>query len=322
MQSIDTIPRSPYGSSLPDETLLAEAIDVRTVDVAKGVQIGYTLLNKQLIGEASPIVAIGGFMSDVTSPDGAWEGVQLATLKRPVLMLDIPGHGLSSPNDKRQIIDLCIRRKSDSHVAPLVEAVQLLLNPNDELDYFGISHGGHLSLKATELDPGDRVGTVLGIDIPAVKRRFTLGLQAGYIVADNLIGRKKYLEELQGTDFLRDFEEFKIAFEQKESKRADSFIKNNTGLFLLNLVASINARPVALESWQTIMDTKSAKVVAVTSENGHVSDPAAIEAFIEGLAEGHKERSSQVVIGGEDHNLSIVHLMPRAVEWAKTAYKS
>jgi pimeloyl-ACP methyl ester carboxylesterase len=322
MISLENIPRSPYADNPLPDRLLSEVSDVLSVEVARNVSIGYTLLNRHLIGDASPIVAIGGFMSDLTTPDRAYEGTQLATLQRPVMMLDMPGHGISTPHSSRQVIDLCIKRTADSQAGPLVEAVQQVLNPNDEIDYFGISHGSLLSLKSAEHDPGDRVRTVFGIDIPAVKRRLTLDVQASYMVKDGMKGRKKYLEALKGTEFEQDFEIFKEAFAEYAPERADSFMKNNFGLFVLNLFASINARPVAFDSWKKIMDTKKAKVSVVTSENGGISNPAAIATFIDHLPEDQQERSKQTVIEGEDHNIAIVHLMPRAAAWAKAAYDS
>lgn len=315
-------PRSPYADNLPGETLLQEVSDVRAIEVAKNIDVGYTLLNRSLLGERAAIVAIGGFMSSLTTADRAWEGVQLAALERPILMLDLPGHGKSSPHSSRQIVDLCMRRSADSEAAPLVEAVQRVLGADDKVDYFGISHGSYMSMKSAELDPGDRVNTVFGIDLPAVKRRFTLGLQAGYIVADNIIGRKKYIEALKDTEFQHDFDAFKDAFDLNSPERAPSFIKSNTGLFILNLFASINARSGALDSWQRVMDNKSAKVSIITSENGHISDPEAIADFIGTLPADQQERSRQTVIHGEDHNIGITHLMPRAAAWAKEAYKS
>ena len=74
-----------------EATLMDEVTDVRQMNVSNGHSIGYTLLNKHMIGEVPPIVSIGGFTGDLTTPDRAWEGVQLATLERPVMQLDLPG---------------------------------------------------------------------------------------------------------------------------------------------------------------------------------------------------------------------------------------
>lgn len=243
MLNFESAPRSPYGDRLPDERLLRETQDVRAVTVARSVEVGYALLNRHRIGEAAAIVAIGGFLSDLTMPDRAYEGVQLAALDRPVLMLDLPGHGLSSPHDRQQAVDLCIHRTADSQAAPLVDAVQELLGSDDQLDYFGISHGALVSLKSAELDPADRVITVFGIDLPAIKKRKTLGLQAGYMVKDNIVGRRQYLEALKDSPFQTDFEVFKETYAANAPARAQNFIKKNPGLFVLNLFASINARP-------------------------------------------------------------------------------
>jgi pimeloyl-ACP methyl ester carboxylesterase len=323
MPNLENAPRSPYGDTLPDDRLLAESRDFRTVDVAKGVQIGYTLLNRHRIGEESPVVSIGAFMSDVTTPDRGWEGVQLATLDRPVLMLDLPGHGLSTPHDAKQTTDLCFRRDAASEARPLTDAVQRILNPNDRIDQFGISHGAYLSLKVAEQDPGDRVGTIFGLDLPAVKRRTTLGLQAGYIVMDGMIGKKEYLKAIEGTAFDADYESFKEAFDADGHEHAPKFVRNNPGLFAINLlVASINARDGALKAWKNIMDDKSTDIAVVTSDNGHVSDPDAIDSFITRLPPEQQKRSSQRVIPGEDHNIGIVHLIPRAVAWAEEAYSA
>jgi pimeloyl-ACP methyl ester carboxylesterase len=320
MVNLEAAPRSPYYNNPPSDDLLHETQDVRVVEVAKDVRVGYTLLNRRLIGEASAIVAVGAFMSDLTSPDRAYEGIQLATLERPILMLDLPGHGLSSPHSVRQVLDLCLRRSADSGAAPLVEATSTLLGSEDEIDYFGISHGSLISLKSAELDPVDRVKTVFGIDLPAVKKRLTLGLQAGYMITDGLIGRREYLKALEGTVFSEDYEDFKELFAPNAPERAGSFLRNDKKLFFLNLFSSINARPVALDSWSKIMNETSASISVITSENGSISDPEAIAAFILNLPDHFQERSHQTVIAGEDHNIGIVHLMPRVVAWAKAAY--
>jgi len=299
---------------------MQEAADIRTVAVTPSVTIGYTLLNRHLIGEIPAIVSPGGFLSDVTSPDRAYEGTQLASLQRPVLLVDMPGHGLSTPNSPRQIFDFEIRRDSSSQAAPMLEAIQRVLGTTDQIDYFGNSHGGHLALKMTELDPEDRVGTVFGIDIPAVKKRSTVGLQIGYAIVDGILRRKEYLSALAGTEAEADYKKFKEAYSQMAPTRADSFLKKNPGMFLINLVFSGNASPLALRAWANIMDHKSAHVSIVTSENGHVSSPQAIGDFIAQLPEGQKVRSRQTIALGENHNLAMVHLMPRAVQWAKAAY--
>lgn len=322
MKQIELGPRSSY-FALPDsERLLSEAADARTVRVSTSVKIGYVLLNRHLIGDEAPIVAVGGFMSDVTTPDRAWEGVNLAALQRPVLMLDMPGHGESTPHSPRQIIDLCVRRSADSQAEPLTEAVQKLLSPEDPIDYFGISHGALLSFKMAQQDPSDRVRTVFGIDLPAVKRRSTLGLQVGYMVLDNILGRKEYLKALADTPHEADFNRFKALFEAQDVVSAASFLRNNPGLFALNLFASINARPVALDAWLAILKEKSARLHVVTSADGSVSDPDAIARFIEQLPDDQRTRSSQTIVPGEDHNIGITHLMPRAAAWARDAFDS
>jgi len=321
MMDLSNAPRSPFAEAEIPSQLIEELSDPRTVEVTTSQQIGYLLLNRHLIGEEMPIVAIGGFMSDVTTPDRAWEGVNLAALERPVLMLDMPGHGQSSPHSREQIIDLCFRRSANKQAEPITDAVQRLLDPEGEIDYFGISHGSYMSLKATEQDPNDRVDTVFGIDLPAVKRRFTTGLQLGYVVTDNVLGRKKYIEQLQGTEFERDYEVFKALHDTLGIECANNFMKNNPGLFALNLVSSVNARPGALSSWESVLDSKSTSVRVVTSENGSVSDPEAINEFIEKLPQSKQKRSSQQVVANEDHNIGIVHMMPRAVQWAESAYE-
>ncbi len=314
------VPRSPYAEQLLDQRLMDEICEVMTVDVSDSKQIGYTLLNRRLIGEKQPIVAVGGFMSDLTTPDRAWEGIHLANLNRPVLMLDMPGHGLSSSHTFRQSYDLCIHRSADSQADSLTSAVQRLLAAEDRIDYFGISHGAFLSLKMTEQDPGDRVENVFGIDVTAVKKRSTIGMQLGYVVVDSIIGRKKYFEAFGNTAHNDDLEEFKNEFLELGVEKADNFVKNNPGLFLCNMIASVDARPVALESWARIMPEKSASIKVATAENSSVSDHRAIESFIGSLSLDHQERSHQTVVPGEDHNIGRSHLVPRSVKWAEQAY--
>lgn len=303
--------------------LFDEIGDVRTVEVARGVDIGYTLLNKHLLGDSPAIVAIGGFMSSLTSADRAYEGVQLASLQRPVLMLDLPGHGKSSPHNKHQIIDLCIRRHqtADSQAAPLTEAVQRLLPPNDVLDMFGVSHGSLMAFIMTSQDPGDRINTVFGLDVPAVKKRLTLALQFGYIVKDNILGKRPYIAALKETTAQSDYETFKSLYESLKVPPANSLIRANTGLFFLNLFRSINATTVALDAWQQVMDTKSASINAVISEKGSVSDATVLLDFVASLPEEHRHRSSITVVPDENHNIGKTELLPRAVLWAEAAYK-
>ncbi len=322
MIDLEAAPRSVHIDGRVPRQLAEELTDLRTVDVSTSQQIGYLLLNKHLLGEASAVVAIGAYMGDLTTDDRAWEGANLATLDRPILMIDMPGHGLSSPHTPAQTIDLCFRRSANMQVEPIVEAVQKVLpSDNDPIDYFGLSQGGYLALKATELDPGDRVNTVFGVEIPAVKTRSTIGLQIGYVAVDNLINRRRYLDQLEGTVFANDLDEFKEMRKELEVPRAKSFVRNNPGLFMLNLLASYNARPGALDAWQSILETKkSTSVPITTSENGTVSDPDAIASFIEDLPTGQKQRSNQRILKGGDHNATITHLAPRAVEWAREAY--
>ena len=322
MNRFESVPRSPYAEKSPDERLIREVCEIRTVDVSPSDQIGYTLLNRHLIGEECPVVAVGGFLSDLTTVERAWEGIHLAELHRPILMLDMPGHGLSSPHGFRQTYDLCVRRRVDSQARPMTEAVQKTLQPEDQIDYFGISHGALLSLKMTEQDPEDRVGNVFSIDLPAVKKRWTLGMQLGYVVIDSLIGRKRYFEEIKHNPCSRDFEAFEREFSELDVEKADSFIKSNPGLFLCNLVASVGARPVAIETLRRIMEEKSASVKVMTAERSSVSDYRAIEAFIGSLSPEHRQRCRQTVVEDEDHNIGRCQLMPRSVAYAKEAYDS
>lgn len=320
MNKFESVPRSPYAEKSPDERLIDEVCEIRTVDVSPSDQIGYTLLNRHLIGEECPVVAVGGFLSDLTTVERAWEGIHLAELHRPVLMLDMPGHGLSSPHRFRQTYDLCVRRRIDSQARPMTEAVQKILRTEDQVDYFGISHGALLSLKMTEQDPEDRVGNVFGIDLPAVKKRWTLGMQLGYIVTDSLIGRKRYFKEIENSPCVQDFEAFEREFERLGIEEASSFIKNNPGLFLSNLIASVDARPGAIEAWERIMGEKSTFVKVATAEHSSVSDHRAIGAFIGSLPPEQQRRCRQTVIENEDHNIGRCQLMPRSVTWAREAY--
>jgi pimeloyl-ACP methyl ester carboxylesterase len=312
--------RNLYPEVLSNDRLVSELTDVKAVAVSPSVNVGYTYLNRHLTGEKSAIVAMNGFMSDVTTPDIAYTGAQLASLGRPVLMLDIPGHGFSTPHNTKQIIDLCFKRKADSEAAPIQEAIQRLLNPNDSIDYFGISHGGLLVTKSAELDPNDRVDNIFVLDMPGVKRRTSLGLQIGYMLFDNILGRRKTLEALKNAGAVEEFEEFKAAYSELDVTRADSFVENNTGLFLLNLFASINARPVALDSLQKILAEKSTVVSLATSEHGHTTDHRAIQSFIDELPEEQRQKIFQEVILGEDHNAGITYLAPRAVTLANKAF--
>ncbi len=320
MARFDLTPRSPYANQAPDNDLMTDLADIQTVAVSRNQRIGYTLLNRARYGQAPPLVAVGGFMSDLTMADRAYEGACLASLGRPVLMLDLPGHGLSSPHNRDQVRDLCWHRRVDQQAAPLTDAVQALLDPNDQIDHFGISHGGLLALKMAEQDPGDRVASVFGVDIPAVKKRWTVGLQLGYLIVDGLLGRHRYLKELEASPHGDDWAEFQVAFDQLKVEPAANFRRNNPGLFAWNLLMSVDARPATLEAWSRVMDDTSATVTVVTAERSTVSDYQAIQQFIDTLNHEQQARSQQLVAFGEDHNIGITHLIPRLIDWLRQTH--
>lgn len=304
-----------------DSQLEFEISDIRTVNVSTSQEIGYTLLNRELLGDVSPIVAPGSFMSDLTTVSRAYEGVSLASLDRPVLMIDILGHGHSSPHNLQQIYDLCFNRSIEKQATPLLETVLAVLSDNDPIDYFGISYAGLLSLEMARNDPGDRVNNVFGLDIPAVKKRWSLGVQLGYILLDGQIGRNQYKKYLKNSPAFINFDNFSDDFNCLEIEQASSFIKNNPSLAGLNMLMSISARPVAFDIWSEIMEQKSASVDIVTAELSRVSDYQEIELFIDSLVAEYQSRCYQTVIHGEDHNIGMAHLIPRAVNWASQAYK-
>lgn len=308
-------------SIVVDGQLWFEIGDIRTVDVSMSQKIGYTLLNRELLGEASPIVAPGGFMSDLTTASRAYEGASLAGLGRPVMMVDIPGHGRSSPHNLWQTYDLCFNRSLEQQAAPLLESVLAVLPDNDPVDYFGISYGGLLSLEMTRNDPGDRVVGVFGLDIPAVKKRWSLGLQLGYLLLDGQIGHRQYKNYLADSSAFADFASFSDEFSRLGVEPAPSFFRNNPGLAGLNMLMSPAARPTALDAWGGIMEQKSAAVEVVTAELSNISDYRAIELFIDSMATEHRSRCRQTVVLGEDHNIGMAPLIPRAVAWASQAYE-
>ena len=320
MRKSESIFSDPYSEERVDKRLLDEISEVKIVEVSPSTEIGYLLLNRHLLGEERPVVAIGGFLADLTSVGRAYEGLCLAELNRPVLMLDMPGHGWSTPHSLKQIYDLCLRRNLDSQAEPLTEAVLKLLSTEDSIDYFGISHGALLSIKMTEQDPTDRVNDVFGIDLPAVKSRWTVGMMMSYIFTDNFVARRRYFEEIEGSDYARDFSVFERQFVKLDIPKAKSFIVNNPGLFICNLIASVDARPIALNIWSKIMEEKSTSIRVATAEASNISDYRAIEAFIASLTEEHQRRSQQTVVKGADHNIGMCHLMPRSAAWAQKAY--
>lgn len=302
------------------ERLMSEVGDIKTARVSASQKIGYTLLNRQLLGEVAPVVAPGSFMSDLTTPSRAYEGLALASLGRPVMMVDMPGHGLSSRHNPRQTYDLCFKRSLKQQVSPLVEAVLSVLSPEDQIDYFGISYGSLLALEMTRDDPNDRVDCVFGVDLPAVKKRWSLGLQLGYLLIDGRIGRRFYNDQLFGGLVADSFDNFSDDFNRLGVEPASSFIRNNPTLNGLSMLMSPGARPLALDCWQEIMDQKSTSVEVVTAELSSVSDYQAIDIFINSMMSEHQRRSRQTVVYGEDHNIGMAPLIPRAVDWARQAY--
>ena len=168
--------------------------------------------------------------------------------------------------------------------------------------------------------PADNVKTFFGLDLPAVKRISSLGLQLGYGL-DTLVARRRYLKALVASERQADYQRFQAAFAGYNVKPAASFIKQNLGLFALNLLLSVDARPVALETWQKLLQTKpTANVAVVTAERSRVSDPVAIGRFICSLEPDLISRSEQHIVEAEDHNIGITQLIPRAVAWAEQAY--
>lgn len=70
----EAIPGSRYDGGVPSAIFFQEVTTIRRVEVAKEVYVGYVLLNQHLLGTSSPVVAPGGFMSDITQPQRAYEG--------------------------------------------------------------------------------------------------------------------------------------------------------------------------------------------------------------------------------------------------------
>lgn len=321
MLSFKDTPRSQYGDTLPPDQLLAEVCDIQTLDTPQGMRIGYTLLNRHLFEDSVPVVSIGGFLADLTTPERAWEGVQLAALGRPVLMMDMPGHGFSSPHTLKQSVELSLRRRTDSQAKPFVNAVQQIFGKERVIEYFGISHGAHLALKATELESNDRVRAIYGVDIPAVKKRLSLGLNIGMML-NNTIGRKRYLTALRDTEYEKDFERFKQLFEEKGPERARWPGRNNLGLFIVNIFMSVNASNDGLKTMRKVLTRKNTIIYAMTSQKGTVSSPNAINKVIDSLPKTEKHRVEQIVFDNENHNIGLPYLLPRAVAWVKSKQKS
>lgn len=236
------------------------------------------------------------------------------------MLLDMPGHGVSTPHNSRQAYDLCIKRDANSSAEPMVDAVQKVLGTEEPLMYFGISHGGHLALKMAELDPTDRVTAICGVDISGVMTMPTLKLQFGYGVMECIIGRKQYLKRLAGSPAETDYMKFKNAHDTFVHTRSKNFASNNKALFLLNLFSSINASPSAINAWRNIMANKSATVDVVTGGHSHVSSASHIQQFIDSLSPAERTRSRQTVLAKENHNMCMAYLLPRAVSWAEEAY--
>lgn len=322
---IKSRPRIEANTPLPaleGQQLLSEIADLRTAPVSLSRKVGYTLLNRHRLGQAPAIVAPGGFMSDLTAAGRVYEGISLAGLGRPVMMVDLPGHGLSSPHSFRQTRGLCFERRVERQAAPLVDSVLAVLPPDDPIDYFGLSYGGLLAIEMARADPGDRVGKVFGLDLPAVKKRWSLGLQLGYLLVDGRIGCRQYRQYLADEPLFEHFDNFLADFERLGIEPAAKFPRNDPVLAGLNLFMSVGARPAALDAWSEVMEQKSAKVDVVTAEFSRVSDHEAIETFINSMKLAHQRRSRQTVLEGEDHNAGMAPLIPRAVTWAARAYEA
>ncbi len=319
MLDINTLTRSPYMDSLPNREVMKELHDIRLVNVGKSASVGFCLLNKHMIGKAIPIVAIGGFLGSLGTPDRAWEGAQLATLKRPVLMLDLPGHGLSTKHSFRQGLDLTFRRKPDSQAAPLSKAINLLIGPGLRFDLFGISHGALMAVVIANQDKNDRVGVIFGIDLPAVKKRRSLGL-AFAMAKDGVVGMNAYKKTLENTHYQDDYEKFTKAYQRTYRPKLRHPVKNNPLLFTANIFASVNARESGLEFLKSTIKNKQCNRRLVTSANSSVSNYRPIEKFIKSLDQKDQRRCSRLVIQCEDHNIGTSYVMPRAVAWAKEAY--
>lgn len=307
--------RSGLNGELPPSPLIDELTDLRQHVMAGGVAIGYMLLNRRI--DAKPIVAINGFMSDLASSDGAYFGSNLAALERPVLMLELPGHGRSTPHTSRQIIDLCFRQNANSQAEPLVETVDHIFSGPDQFDMVGISHGALMAVKIAELDPAARARRLLGIDLPAVRNRNTLELQVSYMVLESIIGKRRSTDAMRRTGLMEDFEVFKKTYEALGVQRSLPFYRKNPGLFFLNLFRSINASDEGLKSLRAVLANTYTEVELKTSEKGRISNPANIAKFITELPPEQARRVHQEIILGEDHNLGRTELLPRVAAWSK-----
>jgi len=316
MLQIKNVTDSFYDVDNLPASLVNELKDIRSYETKAGISIGYLLLNEDLLEDKTKpaIVAFGASLSDITMPDRAWEGVQLAFLEMPVLLLDIQGHGISSKHNKQQIIDLVLKRRITSHVLPLAETKNALLGDRP-LHYLGSSHGAHIAIKLIEIEESKNVISALLIDLPAVKNRLTVALQAG-LFYDNTIGRIRYLRALKHTTAYAQYNAFKKIHKSWRVPAAKSFVRNDTLLFILNLFSSVNSTSHALTSWNNInMSNKKTVVTAYTAEKGHISDWSSINNMLRETKATENGLGFQHIVTTEDHNISLHILMPRVAGW-------
>lgn len=313
------MPASLQDMPLTDQ-LSYELGQAHQYNVTQSQAIGYTLLNRHMLGEVAPIIEIGGFMSEITSSSRQWAGIQLATLERPVLQIDLPGHGTSSPVSARQGFDWVMKRSADSQVAPIIETISALL-PDEGRDYFGYSQGALYSLISAGALEGSAASNVLAVDVPGTDKRITAALQINYIFRDGRSGKAQFLKEAKVRGIIGSFEEFEDNDYVKPSTPSTPFFKNNPGIVALNLFASANARPIALPAIDTLTRIEHSQTLILTGSRSSVSSAEAIQEHIDSLTPEQQDRIQQRVIEG-DHNITDVRMMPWLAQQAAALYQN
>ncbi|MFT4532095.1 MAG: pimeloyl-ACP methyl ester carboxylesterase [Candidatus Saccharimonadales bacterium] len=289
-----------------------EVAQQNIIELPSGVKLGYIMLNADALNGAMPIVSVNAVLTDITAPERAYDGVLLAETGRPVLLIDFQGHGIGSRMSRKQVIDLCWHRDITSHVAPVLEAVDILVGKGEKRDYFGVSQGGAIVLKMAAMDKSDSVNKVVGIEVPATSRRNTLAVQGEYILRDSVWGGWRYSRQMKDTEKQTQYEEFRKEHAKLGIKRADSYIKQDKLFALWNLAMSINARPHAAKSLRETIANSNALVSLITGSNSHVSSSSAIAQLIEDFDEDYTDRFKQTIVQG-DHNIGRAERMPEHI---------
>ena len=299
--------------------MMEQLTNVRTIDVSDGQKIGYLSVNAHL--EGPPFVYINGFYGDLTMPDSAWVAAHASTLGMPVHMLDLPGHGISTPMTTEMAIDLCVRLNQTpvSQAQPLAEATHQIVGNQD---YFigGVSHGSFMAVEVARMLGGAKM--VLAHDMPAQEHVNSIGLYSRYLFVDSGVRRNALEKVFNATGYNDAFEQFKAEHGEYEVPESKPFHVYNPGTLILNILRSIDSTPAGLRSLgQLLLGRPETSVDIRAAVNSGISSVTNTEKFLDLLPDELSARVNHTVVPG-DHNITHTVMMPTYFDYLRDVVKA